>query len=207
MLFEALHGSQFEASELGETQTRAWGRALARLHAASRSFPIHPARPALTDHIQSLVKTLPPQEHILRENLIAGQAWLMIQPDQPYGLIHGDFETDNLVWDGVQLAALDFDDASYAWHAVDIAIAVYDIRDDHTRLSWFLEGYADLLPVPVGLRETLPDFHNVLLAVKIARLVRAYATTTGGEQPGWLIAMRARHEAWLAAHKARLMTC
>jgi Ser/Thr protein kinase RdoA (MazF antagonist) len=64
--------------------------------------------------------------------------------DHSYGLIHGDFELDSLIWDGERAQALDFDAAVYAWYAADIAIALQDVWAEAgakraRRLAWFTE--------------------------------------------------------------------
>jgi Ser/Thr protein kinase RdoA (MazF antagonist) len=136
--------------------------------------------------------------------LDAGRAWLAALPDQPYGLIHGDFELDNLVRDGEEFHVLDFDDLSYGPLAADIAIAVADIYAEPERLDQFLEGYAEVIPPPDGVRDHLAGFLGLNQAIKIARLMRAYESTSGDDQPEWVLAMRARHSAWLAERKAVL---
>lgn len=218
MVFEGLHGNQPEMDDLDEAGYRAWGRALAQVHRASQTFSPHPARPALRDEICAALRTLPPDETAAARVLAAGLQWLESLPltDQEYGLLHGDFELDNLVWDGPRVQALDFDDAIYAWYAVDFAAALQDVwyagdGDDASRaqrerrIAWFTEGYASLRPLPGGLREAMPRLLTLLLAMKTARLLRAYARTADDDCPAWLAGMRARHQRWLEAKREALL--
>lgn len=216
VVFEGLRGSQLELDDLDEAQYRAWGQALALVHRASQTFPPHPARSTWHDQIRAALRTLPPEETAIAQTLTSGLQWLesLALKEQEYGLIHGDFELDNLIWDGLRVQALDFDDAAYAWYAVDIAVALQDVwlagdigdASSAQRIMWFTEGYAALRPLPDGLPESMPRLLTLLLAVKVARLLHAYATTTDDDtHPTWLAQMRTRHQRWLEAQRAALL--
>lgn len=208
--FEGLGGQQFECEDLSKHQMYAWGRALSGLHHASASFPARLVRGAWPDQIRALRTALPPDESALAALLESELAWLDTLPQQDYGLIHGDFELDNLVWNGEQVQILDFDASAYSWFAADIAIALQDVylgdpahRD--RRLDEFFAGYGSDVPAAASLRQVSARFLNLLLAVKIARVLLAYATTgPDHDQPVWLQAMRTRHRQWLSA-KRRLL--
>ncbi len=43
------------------------------------------------------------------------------QPPRRYGLIHADFNLDNMLLDGDRVVLLDFDDAGFGWHLFDLA--------------------------------------------------------------------------------------
>jgi Ser/Thr protein kinase RdoA (MazF antagonist) len=210
--FAELQGSELELDELDAARYRAWGRALALVHRASRTFPLHPERSNWLDELRALLSTLPPNETALAQVLNSGIVWLesFAPPERDYGLIHGDFELDNLIWDGDHFQALDFDDATYAWYAVDFAAALQDVwlagseqRDE--RIQWFLEGYAALRPLPEGLHAALPPLMTLQDAIKMARLLRAYASTTDDNAPAWAGSMRTRHQQWLEAKRKTLV--
>ena len=206
IVFDALGGQQFEWDELDEPMYRAWGSTLARLHQTSMTFPSCPARPVLQYQIQSLLKTLPSEEHIVTNVLESGLAWLDTLDIKDYGLLHGDFELDNLIWDGKQFQALDFDAAVYSWYAVDIAAALEDVwlgggADRDKRLGWFFNGYSQVRPLANNISAMLPHLFNLILAVKVARLLQAYSTTDSANDPEWLMQMRTRHQNWLSAKR------
>src|SRR5260221_492704 len=218
VVFAGLQGRQLEFDELDEAGYRAWGRALALVHRASQTFPPHPARPDWRDKLRAAPRTLPAEETAVAQVLASGLRWLdtLAFQDRDYGLIHGDFELDNLFWDGEQGQALDFDEAAYAWHVVDFAAALQDVwlagnpssvmsaqRDE--RVTWFTQGYATLRPLPDRLREAMPRLFRLLLALKVARVLRAYATTSDGGSPAWLAQMWTAHHQWLRAKRAALI--
>lgn len=212
VVFAGLPGRHLELDELDEVRFRAWGRALALLHNASQKFSPHPARPRWRDEIRDALRTLPPDETSVARVMTLGLAWLdsLAPASREYGLLHGDFELDNLVWDGEQAQVLDFDGASYGWYAVDVAAALQDVwlgesAEREQRVTWFTEGYAALRPLPSGLLQAMPRLLALLQALKIAQVRRAYATTTDEDSPAWLAEMRTRHHHWLSVRRAALV--
>jgi Ser/Thr protein kinase RdoA (MazF antagonist) len=180
-------------------------------------------RPRWLDEIRAARASLPLTEPAAARVLDAGaarlEAW-QVEPTE-YGLLHGDCELDNLVWDGERPQVLDFDSAVYAPYALDIAIAFQDVwqeegaqRDDH--MVWFYAGFSELRPLPTSLREAMPRLLSVLAAFKVATLMRAYATSTADgagawqtapadpADPPWLVSMRTRHRQWLDRQRAAL---
>ncbi|MBK9055054.1 MAG: phosphotransferase [Chloroflexi bacterium] len=208
--FEGLQGTQYETDDLNEARYRAWGKALAHLHLASSTFPAHPVRATWQEEIRALLKTVPQAEKGLVHILESGVAWLDTLPIQDFGLIHGDFELDNLVWEGEQVQILDFDAAAYTWYAADIAIALQDVyfsRDSaqEERLNWFFAGYTTVYPLAEAMRKNVGRFLNLLLAVKITRLLQAYTTTYADTvYPDWLETMQKRHQNWLMTRRTWL---
>ncbi len=219
VVFEGLRGRQLEHEELTQPHYRAWGRRLAQLHDASQTFSPRASRASWLDEIRRVLASLPESDRVVARVLNEGVAWLDTMPTDPesYGLLHGDCELDNLVWDVVRPQVLDFDSAVYAPYIVDVAIALQEVwsaetphRDDH--VAWLLDGYRELRPLPPDFLETLPCQLNLLAAFKVAQLMAAYAPpSTGGEEtrptaddPPWLENMRARHQRWLAAQRAFL---
>ena len=161
-----------------------------------------------------MLGALPADETTVARILTSGLSWLdsLTSSDQDYGLLHGDFELDNLIWDGEQFQALDFDDAAYGWYAVDFAAALQDVWlgddvDSATRtahVAWFVQGYAALRPLPDGMLQALPRLLTLIEASKVARMLQAYATTTDAETPEWVADMRAAHQRWFTAKRATL---
>ena len=93
-------------------------------------------------------------------------------PDK-FSLIHADFTPDNIIYDGKDLAIIDFDDAAYGWHLYDIASALIECRYDRdldVLRAALLDGYREHRPLTANDIEMLPVFV----------LVRGMATV------GWL---------------------
>src|SRR3954453_12311802 len=132
-MFEALEGTQFERDELDDEGFQAWGAALGQLHATIRRYPgsVSNARSTMQDHLVQARNLLPEDAPVVREELHRLQSSLDTLPvDQDtYGLIHFDFELDNLIWQGRTAQMLDFDDCTRGWYVADIAFALRDHFD------------------------------------------------------------------------------
>ncbi len=73
------------------------------------------------------------------------------QARRRYGLIHADFNLDNLLLDGERIVALDFDDAGFGWHLFDLATVWTMFRGApfyETLRSSVVAGYRDVRDLP-----------------------------------------------------------
>lgn len=209
VMFVGLQGTQKEAEEFDLARCWACGQTLARLHQATRAITQPLARPHWQADIEALSGQLPADDRALAAFLTAEAAWVASQPAIEQGVLHGDFEADNLVWNGTQCAVLDFDGAAYGWYALDVAIAVadwwWDARTvDDPRLQQFAAGYRQSSPLPAEWLEHLPRLQRLLVAVKVGHLIAAYAATPPDADPAWLAVMRRRHATWLESKRALL---
>ena len=108
-----------------------------------------------------------------------------------YGLIHFDFELDNLIWQGRTVQMLDFDDCSRGWYAADIAFALRDHFDaggdlHATGMRAFLGGYAAHTPLADEQIAQIPLFLRLVRLIQFARIIRALNITKDSGQPDWL---------------------
>ena len=135
MLLAAAPGEQIDVDDLTPDLVRSWGAALAHLHDAS------PGRDLERDlGLFGELSELDDRE--LAEDLLGRLARV---PRDDIGLVHGDFELDNLAWSGGNPTAFDFDDAAVSWRAADVAIAVRDLGDRDA----FIAGYRTVRPLDV----------------------------------------------------------
>ncbi len=97
-----------------------------------------------------------------------------------FGLIHFDFELDNLLWEGDVPGIIDFDDCAYYWYEADIAFALRDLYDDRVgnidlasdRLLAFVGGYRMEHELSASMLARLPLFarlHNLIVCAKLHR--------------------------------------
>ena len=90
------------------------------------------------------------------------------QPPRRYGLIHADFNLDNLLLDGDRVVLLDFDDAGFGWHLFDLAtVWTMFLGAGHVEAMRFgvIEGYRR--------ERDLPD--EQLARMPLFELVRAFS--------------------------------
>lgn len=148
--FEALQGTQYDIEELTPEQFSQWGGALGQLHRAARSYR-GSGRPSWQERLAALEQELPPGEQAARKALVqvnvrVGQ---LSTDEHNFGLIHGDFELDNIIWSENTIGIVDFDDSARSWFAANIAFALRDLFDDRSdNVDWedanlraFIDGY------------------------------------------------------------------
>lgn len=186
VVFNGLQGAQGELDDLSPDQFRTWGAALGRLHAAMKGCPVK--RPTWRDQLEA-VRPYIPAGHPEWDRLLTWAGSLPTGSDQ-FGLIHFDFELDNLYWQE-EIGILDFDDAVQSWYVADIAYALRDLFEEGVDLSnphfkAFVEGYAEHHPIDQGLLAQLPEFLRLHQLLLCGRLARALDLPPGQELPEWL---------------------
>lgn len=78
-----------------------------------------------------------------------------------FGLAHTDFTPDNIIYDGNELAIIDFDDSAYGWHIYDLASTLFecrDARDIGALQGALLDGYRERRPLAQSDIDMLPAF-------------------------------------------------
>ncbi|GIH09685.1 hypothetical protein Rhe02_77520 [Rhizocola hellebori] len=148
-------GAPIDSEELTPVLAGRWGATLARLHATPPPVPLAGAE---------LVSD-PALAHLPRDT---GQ----------FGLTHGDFELDNIAWEGGEPTIYDFDDAGLSWFAADIAFALRDLTggtgrptpEHHASYEAFLAGYREVRAFD---DETLLPLFSRRLAALAARRAAA----------------------------------
>jgi Ser/Thr protein kinase RdoA (MazF antagonist) len=160
MLVEAAPGVVLDVDDLRTGTARAWGASLAALHlaAAERDWIGEERHADLADRFD--------RSDPLRAVVQADLAELSRQPDGPdrFGLGHGDYELDNLAWQGNRPTAFDLDEATRSWYAADVAYAMREVTDP-TLTEAFLAGYQTVRPLD---RANLPLFHRLQAARSVA---------------------------------------
>ena len=217
VVFPALAGQQYECDEMDDSGFRRWGAALGNVHVAMSalaSSPDAPARPTWRDHLAFIRPELPSDSPDLLtefDDIAASLAALPASADT-YGLIHGDFELDNLVWQSSAVAALDFDDCAYHWYVGDVVFALRDVLDsgagmDDGRCRAFVEGYREQRPLSEDSLSSAPLFFRLTRLLHYARMARSVDLTTRSEHPEWLIELKAKllqrmadYRAYIEAH-------
>lgn len=193
MLIRAAPGEQATVDTLTPGQARAWGAALGRLHSvdpAGTGAPLPEAFAVLRTH-----EGFDPDVATAVRRLLGRLDELPRDPAR-YGLVHGDFELDNLAWVGESVVAFDFDDAARGWFAADIGKATSEAPP--SLRAMFLDGYRQVRPLPD--LASRPLFGALQAATALARLV--LDAGVAGTDPGWLVALRGRLDAYVRRQRA-----
>lgn len=198
VVFPVLEGEQLEIGDLDKSGFQRWGAALGGLHAALEGYPGagSMARPTWRNHLEPARECVPKDAPALRDELkeIASALAALPEPRDTYGLIHFDFELDNLIFRDGSVGILDFDDCSRLWYAADIAFALGDLfaegadmGDDRFRA--FVAGYVAHHPLDNESLSHIPLFLRLADLLDYARLVRAADLAVGPDYPEWLGAL------------------
>ena len=201
VLFRSLIGSDLEFDSINESQFLYWGQAMGKMHAASKGFKTD-NRPLWADHICFAEKMIPKPENSACSELRSVKERLKKLPisNDNYGLIHFDFEQDNLKWDEDQVGILDLDDCAVYWFEADIAFALRDLFDDSIekinfqdqRFSAFLKGYRLENQISDATVNRIPLFLRMHNLVTYAKLIRTIEDGTIKDEPEWTTNLRNR---------------
>ncbi|GAA2263402.1 hypothetical protein GCM10009853_015790 [Glycomyces scopariae] len=207
MVVEAAPGESIDADDLTEERAAAWGRALAEVHrdaAGAKGLPESFTELAAVP--ERFAADRPLVEAAAR---IAARLAELPRDAAVFGAVHGDFELDNLAWDGDRATAFDFDEAADSWYAADIAGALRDLTGPDGRPDpglramhdAFLAGYRTARPLTDAEVAALPLFAAAQAVGSLAAIDRALGAPGDDEAP-WLVELRARLADLAASHRA-----
>ena len=118
-----------------------YGAALGRLHCLSKSFTPSVRKSSYADALEVMYDEFAAEDvpESVRQELdtVSGLLNALPRTRENFGLVHYDFEPDNVFWDAKnhQRSVIDFDDGMYHWFALDVE-QVFDC------LTEFFEGTA-----------------------------------------------------------------
>ncbi len=212
--FSSCSGAHFDSDDLDDAGFRRWGDALGRLHAALKTYPNagSASRRSWRDDLTFIERLIPPEEAAIRAEFLDLQAVLHSLPAEPdqVGLIHFDFELDNLVWGDDSIAMIDFDDCATYWYAADIAFALRDLFDagrslDDPSVRAFLDGYSARTEIDTSMVDAIPTFSRLSRLFGYARVARSLDLTPSPEYPDWLNGLIATFQDHNRAYRESLM--
>jgi Ser/Thr protein kinase RdoA (MazF antagonist) len=214
VVFAKLQGSQRAIEQLSTAQFAVWGATLGKLHALLHRYqdPRSSARETWRDHLTMAQSYLPKDEPGIQAEFDHITSFVSALPVTAtnYGLIHGDFELDNLFWqDDDTIAMLDFDGCSYYWYVADIAFALRDLFETGVDLSnpsfrAFIHGYAEHYSLDEELISHLPTFMRLANLMTYAKLVRAMDLAKDQDYPEVYISLLLKLENVVRNYKASL---
>jgi Ser/Thr protein kinase RdoA (MazF antagonist) len=147
-----------EGAHWNEPLFREWGRALARQHAAARTFlncsfgwrQDWRREPVLVEGLARIQATDNELAQISDRVLAELEAHASVLGEM--GTIHADMAPQNFRYEPrLGITAFDFDNCCRHWFLFDIAVSqsVLRLRQDREKLvQWIIEGYQELRPLP-----------------------------------------------------------
>lgn len=200
--FERVPGEALDDIPLNEDIIRVYGAALGRLHALSSRYEPSCRRWAYTDALDWVADVLreyhAPECAAKEHEQVSALLAAMPKNEAVYGLVHYDFEPDNVFYDEAtgRCSVIDFDDGMYHWFALDAEQALDELFDccelpcEQVRDA-FLGGYRNEFPFSTEQEQSLPLMRRFVDLFKYARLIRSLDDRFDDE-PDWLTELRGK---------------
>ena len=204
-VFEKVDGVPISETDYGRDRMLAYGSALGRLHALSAEYVPAVKKRNHKDILEGIAKTLEEYHGCGQAfaELAAVEAILDSLPVTKgnYGLIHYDFEPDNVFWDEgkKECSVIDFDDGIYCWYGLDLEQVrdslAQELEGESLETAWtsFLEGYAGEYSYTEETQALLPLMRRFVNLHSYAGLIRCVSSVIG-EEPQWLEELRGKLE-------------
>lgn len=148
-------GKHIDFSNQNKELYLSWGRALAQLHKASKSFdPENHQYLSWSDlwgDTGKLIDNEPEEIKEVYEKI--SQFFNAFEANtENFGLTHGDHRPGNVLYHADKVSIIDFDEPVFHWFMADIVKPFLDLcqqpyKDWETIWHWYLEGYSGVLPI------------------------------------------------------------
>lgn len=202
VVFEQANGQHIPIDQMSEVHFESWGRSLASLHHLSETYVTGTAsRRSWTDtltFISTVLQRYPEETGLLKElERLRGQLAELPAGEGYTGLIHYDFETDNIFYaaEETQYYAIDFDDAMVHWFMMDVASAISDLLEQdgeeaRSKIGQFLAGYRSVKLLDERFMSLLPVFQRFADLYMFARLLRSVEDMDIASSPEWAVGLK-----------------
>lgn len=202
VVFERVAGTQLEKVEYTKELCRKHGQYLARLHKLSSEY--QPEKSYSWSYedvllwIERILASYDNETGAIKEAKIL-RTYLSNLPKgaNTYGLVHYDFELDNVFYDQSTdtLSVIDFEDAMYHWYVMDIEQALESIMSEtscegHDSIKEsFIRGYREEFEVSEEMLSILPVFRRFANLYGYVRILESTSEQWNNE-PKWLVNLR-----------------
>lgn len=202
-VFDRVPGVQMGDVDFDEGILFQFGKTLGKLHKLSSMFVPTNRRWSYEEVLlwmSSILSEFQNQEPAIREIEQLQTYFSKIPKNKDiYGLVHYDFEVDNVFYDEATgiCNVIDFDDAMYHWYVMDIEQTLNSIKEAMVpmRYVWgrecFLNGYKSEYPINDEMLYLLPVFRRFADLYSYTRILRVSAEKWNNE-PKWLADLRVK---------------
>ena len=197
--FEGVGGVPLEETDFSCDILFEAGRTLGRMHALSQKYHPQMRRPNHEDILMGVRENFEKYgaSESLKDALDAISAELRRLPVSPetYGLLHYDFEPDNVFWNAESRSCMviDFDDSVYGWFALDVEQALDELPEYADR-EMFMKGYRSAHPFTQEMDSQRKLMRRLIDLRSCARLLHSLSERVEDE-PEWMLSLRAKLEA------------
>ena len=202
VVFESVAGVRLDQTDYSYDMCKKHGRILGRLHKLSSEYK--PSKALRWSHkdvfswIEKELSHLPDEDSARQEAKLLNEFFSKLPcNDQIYGLVHYDFELDNIFYDQTTdtLNVIDFDDSMYHWYVLDIVQALDNIAEEISCEDFslmrdcFIKGYREEFSVSDEMLSYLPAFKRFIDLYGYVRTLVATKEAWDNE-PKWMTNLR-----------------
>ncbi|MVX64563.1 phosphotransferase [Clostridium chromiireducens] len=211
--FKEVCGKPLDEMPLTQDIIFGWGKALGKLHKLSSEYiPLNNKRndwKKTMDWVEEVLSNFP-DEIAAKSELSMLKDYLLKLPTTKdnFGIIHYDFESDNVFYDEITktYSPIDFDDAIYHWYSLDIAQTLDSIEDEipeeqvASATNQFINGYRSEYHVSDDMLKLLPIFKRYINLYGYVRVLRSIEEKWNNE-PEWMVNLRIKLDNLLTRRK------
>jgi Ser/Thr protein kinase RdoA (MazF antagonist) len=204
--FKKVCGKELSKVPLTDDIIFGWGTALGKLHKLSSEYkPVNNKRndwKETMDWMEAVLGNFS-EEIAAKEELCILKEYFLKLPttNENFGLIHYDFEADNVFYDEISESynPIDFDDSMYHWYAMDIEQALDSMKEClpeyqiESSANQFIKGYRCEFDISDEMLTLLPTFRRYADLYGYIRLLRSIEEKWNNE-PKWMVDLRAHLE-------------
>jgi Ser/Thr protein kinase RdoA (MazF antagonist) len=204
VVFPAVPGQPLNQTELTERIIYGYGKALGQLHKLSQDYlPAQHQRVSWKEQMDWMAAFLDKDngETAAKTELRTLRRFLegLTASRVNYGLVHYDFEYDNVFYEASSdcYHPIDFDDAVYHWFVLDIDQSLDSLSDilpadrfAETQ-NEFIRGYRSILPLEDSMLAIRPVFRRYANLYGYVRILRSIRDQWPNE-PEWMVDLRSK---------------
>lgn len=184
-VFSCAAGRRLDCLPYSKAQVYEYGKSLGQLHCLSKTFTPTHARwhyNDVFDWMAQQLKAFEPDDKLLRHlNALKVKLSSLPQNSDTFGLVHYDYEPDNIFYDEAKrlITAIDFDDSMYHFYALDIEQSLAELEDiagmnDKVAAeNTFILGYQSVCPLNYPLADYRPMMRQFIDLYKYTRILYA----------------------------------
>ena len=200
-VFKGVDGIDIEDTDYNDHILYAYGKALGQLHMLSAEYSPEIRKWTYQDVLLWIGKALEeyhaPNKMLVELEEVQQALNELPQTSDTFGLVHYDFEPDNVFWDKNKqcCTAIDFEDSMYHFFLVDLEQALDALLENippNRQLiakKTFRQGYESVKILETDYAEKLKLMRRFCNLYSYARLIRCVAEEYSNE-PDWMIRLR-----------------
>lgn len=206
-VFQGVGGNSIEDTDCNDHIVYTYGKALGQLHTLSAEYSPEIRKWTYRDVLLWIGKTLKkyhaPNKMLAALTEVQEALAVLPQTHDTFGLVHYDFEPDNVFWDETRqcCTVIDFEDSMYHFFLLDLEQALDALLENipadrkSDAKSAFLRGYQSVKMLEPDYDEKLKLMRRFCNLYSYARIIRSVDEKHPNE-PDWMTDLRACSESF-----------